>query len=272
MFLLKLFKTSFNFKEILKNSNQKIWQIIIYFIILIFIANFPQTLNIVKNDGSRLDFVIEDFESANPNDWDIPHNITISGGKLHNNGDLTRYVNEHKGITYIINNNESINVNDYKNHIILSESSIIYIDKEGNYLEEFGYRGFTDIFRFSELDFASGDEKIELFNLFAKSMEKSFAKPIVLFTILRNISTQLLTNIIYVLILALLIQLFRFGYQNFMSFIDSVKFIVLSLGLPSVLTFIIGLLEPAFTPVVFQISSGITVMLVMLIFGRRTFG
>ena len=271
MFLFKFFKISFNLPKLLSNSNQKLWKIILYFILIILIANFPQTFDVYRHGGSRLDFVIEDFSKEIPIGWILPNDIEISGGKLINNGDNNIYKYEHKGITYIINNTNRIDVNEYKNHIIFSETSLIYIDSDGNYLEEHNYRGFEDTFRFRELNISHGEEKEALFNTFAKSIELSFSNPIVLYTVLRNNITQIFINIIYVLILAGFVQLFRFRYQNFLTYIDSVKFVVLSLGLPAILSFIIGVLAPAFAPVVFQLASGMTIMLVMLIFSKKTF-
>ena len=45
------------------------WKYIIYFVILILIANFPQTLEVIRYEGTRLDFVVEDFETKTPTDW-----------------------------------------------------------------------------------------------------------------------------------------------------------------------------------------------------------
>lgn len=271
MFIFRMFRKSFQFKDLLKNVNEGLWKYIIYFILLVLIANFPQTLEVIRYEGTRLDFVVEDFDSQTPTNWVMPTNIEIRGGKLINNGDTNRYIYEHRGITYIINNTEKIDVNEYKNHIILSEESIMFIDGEGNFLEEFGYTGFTDIFRFIELNLASGEHKVEVYNEFAKSIERSFSRPIILYTLIRNNLTQIFVNIIYVMILALLVQLFRFKFQEFLSFIGGLKFVILSLGLPALLTLIVGMFSPAFTPVVFQLASGMTIMLVMLVFSKRTF-
>lgn len=272
MFLVKFFKQSFTFKTLLKNANQKLWKLIIYFILLILIANFPATYDAFKSKGSRLDFIIEDFDSSTPLEWDIPENFKISGGLLITNGDTKEYINTHRDITYIINKQEVIeDVNNYKNHIIFFEKNLVYIDSKGNFLEAIDYTGFEDVFNFRELSLSSMEDKVELFKVFAYSVEKSFAKDIVIFTVLRNNIIQIFINIIYVILLAALIQLFKFGYQDFLSFYDSVKFVILSLGLPAVLSFGIGLLSIGFAPVIFQLASGMTVMLVVLIFGKKTF-
>lgn len=273
MFIIKMFKQSFKFKTLLINFNFKFWQIIIYFILLMLIANFPQTFEAFRNYGTRLDFIIEDFNQAKPYDWQLPNNMYIRGGKLINNGDQNVYVYEHKGITYIINNQTKIDdTNDYLNHIIFSERSLIYIDNDGNILEAFDYVGFeNDEFDFSMLNVAVGEELNELYLEFATSIERTFQNEIILFTVIRNNVVQIFINILYVLLLALFIQLFRFGYQKFLTYYESIKFVVLSLGLPAVLAFLIGLLSPAFAPVVFQLASGMTVMLVTLIFGKKLY-
>lgn len=273
MFIIRMFKDSFRFKTLLKNVNYNFFQIIIYFLLIILIANFPQTLDAVRNYGTRLDFIIEDFNRSIPDGWNLPQNITIKGGRLINNGNLEVYTNEHEGITYIINNQTKIeDPNNYTNHIIMSERSLIYIDNDGNILESLNYIGFeNDEFDFYRLSLATGEDKKLLFQEFAQSIERTFQSEIIAFTIIRNNSIQIFINIIYVLILALLIQLFRFGLQNFLTYLEGVKFVVLSLGMPAVLTFIVGIFEPAFSPVVFQLASGMTVMLVTLIFARRLY-
>lgn len=271
MFIFKFFIKSFKFPKLLKSTNEKMWKIIVYFLILVLVSTFPASYEAVKNEGSRLDFIIEDFNREIPINWDIPNNIIIKGGRLITDDDKT-YVNKHLDITYIINNKEVIDAKKYTNHIIMSEKSILYIDGKGNYLESFDYKGFSeDQFDFLELELATGDEKVKLFQEFARSIEKSFATQIVLYTVLRNSATQIIINIVYVLLLAGLVQLFKFGYQNFLSYKESVKFVVLAMGLPATITFLMGIFVAAFAPVVFQLSMGMVVMLVILIYGKKTF-
>lgn len=273
MFLIKFFKQSFQFPTLLKNTNQKIWKIIIYFILLILIANFPASFQVVKEQGSRLDFLVEDFSKETPVNWNLPDDISIKGGKLLTNGNTTEYINNFKDKTYVINKQSKVDdPNNYKNHVLLFTDSVVYIDKDGNVLEGFNYKGFDmDEYSFKALKLAHGDELTNLFNSFANSIEKSFSSHIVLFTLIRNNIVQLLINVIYVLILAGLVMLFKFAFQDFLNYRQSVTFVVLSLGLPAVITFGIGLLSVAFAPVVFQLVSGMVVMIVMLVFAKKTF-
>jgi maltodextrin utilization protein YvdJ len=67
------------------------------------------------------------------------------------------------------------------------------------------------------------------------------------------------------------IQMFRFGFSTFMSFGESLRFIIFAMGLPAVLSLIVGLFVPAFSTVFFQLAMGLVTMLVMLIVGRKKF-
>ena len=271
MFIFKFFKDSVNLKTILTKTDKNIFKILIYFILLIIIANFPMSYETVKERGSRLDFIIEDFIDKEPVEWDLPSDIQVIGGKLITNNNDKVYINNHKEITYVINNKEKIDAKNNLNHIFLNEESIVYIDSKGNFLEAFGYKGFsTDIYNFVELKNASPEMRKELFIEFVTYIEKSFSTEIVFFTILRNNAVQIVINILYALLLSGLVMLFKFGYQKFLSFKQVFVFVILSMGIPAILSFIIGIFSAAFAPVIYQLTSGMIVMGVMLFFGKKT--
>jgi len=273
MFLFKYFRKSFDFKNLLTNLKLSKFKILIYFIFIIVIANFPLSYQTIKNNGGKLDFIAESFKKEVPLNWDLPDDIIIKGGKLISNNDKKQYVNKHGNITYIINLQKKLdNINNYKNHIILSEENILFIDDKANFLEVKGYLGFdNDEFKFKELKLASGQEKVAKFNEFGLSLEKSFSKYTIAYTLFRNIVVQIFINIIYVLILSCFIMLFKFKYEKFLSFGQTINFVVLAMGLPSILAFFIGLLSFPFGPVVFQLTVGLIIMMVLLINGRKTF-
>jgi len=269
MFLIKYFKDSFNYKNILIQKDKSLFKLLVFFILMILIANFPMTYDAYKHRGSRLDFIIEDFSKEQPLNWHLPDDIKIKGGTLVNNGDNNVYVFKHKDITYIINNKDMIDAKENRNTIIFNENSIVYIDDKANVLEGFNYKGFSDEFSFREINIATEDEKIALYKDFAYKIEKSFSNEIILYTILRNNILQIGINIIYVLILSLFIQLFKYGYQNFLTYKEGLMFILNSISLPAIISFVIGIMSPPFGPVAFQLSSGMLVMLVLLIQGKK---
>lgn len=269
MFVIEYFFDSLKLKSILKSEEKSLFKLSIFFIILILISNFPASYEVVKNEGSRLDFIVESFDKGVPLDWELPTDLVIKGGKLVSNSEDV-YLFIHDGINYIFNNKEKVDPKTNHNSLIFSENTIIYVDNEGNVLEGIGYEGFSkDEFRLNDINLATGEEKISLYKEFASSTEKSFKKDIILYTLLRNNIIQISVNIIYALILALLVQLFRFGYQNFLNFKDGLKFVMMCFGVPAILTFIVGLMSTPFAPVVFQLSSGMIVMLVLLTQGKK---
>ena len=114
------------------------------------------------------------------------------------------------------------------------------------------------------------DARTEAFQSFALSVEASFSRYIVLYSVITNTMVNMFIQLAFILLLALVLQLFRFGYQHFMSYIDGVKFVILSMGLPTLIGLIVGLYQPAFGSVFFQLSMGLTVMIVMLKYGKKT--
>lgn len=273
MFVIRFFVRSFQFSKIFKSLNEKLWKYILYAVLLILIANFPASFEIVKEQGSRLDFLIEDFSTEAPLNWVLPDEMEIKGGKLINYGDTNEYINTHKGRTYIINKQDRItNIDDYLNHVILYESSLIYIDEEGNFLEDYNYKGFSiDNFSFRELKLANYEDQLLLYQEFSKGLEKTFSSKIVLYTLLRNNFINVIMNFVYIIVLAGIVMFFKFGYQKFITYFEAIKLVILCLTLPAVLAFGIGFLSFAFSPVLFQLASGMTVMLVVLAFGKKNF-
>lgn len=273
MFLIRYFKKSFIFSKLLIDRTENLFKIFIYFILLIIIANFPANFEAVKQQGSRLDFIEQSFIEEAPINWVLPNTVEIKGGKLVSSDSIT-YTNTHKGITYVINSDLAVDVmkNDYINHVFLNEDNIVYIDADKNFMQAFGYKGFSsDIFSFRQLNVATGQQKSDLFIEFGRSIEKSFGSFIVLYTIIRNTFVNIAVSLLFVFVLSLIIQLFKFGYANFLTYLEGLRFIVLSMGLASVFSFAVGLLVPAFSPVVFQLTIGMTVMLVLLVYSRRSF-
>lgn len=270
MFLVKYFRDSFKYKTIMQTADKTLLKTIIFFVLMIIISTFPMSLDAVRNQGSKLDFIIEDFKDNEIN-WEMPTNFEIKGGKLITNGSQEEYRYYYKKTNYVINFQGELDYLNNKNSVIFEEDKITYINDKGEYMVGYGYKGFTDIFSFKQFEIANPNEKTLLYEQFAKNIEKSFANQIVLFTIIRNTIVQILINFIYAIVLSLLVQLYRFGYEKFMTYKESLKFVLISVALPAVLSFGIGFIAPAFSPVLFQIASGMIVMLVPLIFGKQIY-
>lgn len=268
MFLLRYFKYSFGFKTLFDHVHEKGWKILIYFFILSMIAIFPSNYQIVKDQGWRLDFIEESFIAETPN-WELPNDCVIIGGQLSCNS-TNEFVLEHRGITYIFNALENERTITGKTLLFYS-NRIVYINENGNEMTGMNYQGFVDVVNFREINLMSGQDKVDAYIAFGTQVEQSFGPYIVFYSLLINTLTTIGTYILYLLLLGLILQLFRFGYSKFMTYIESLKFLVLLMGVPAIIGFMVGLIEPAFGAVLFQFSMGIIAMLIMLFYGKKYF-
>lgn len=268
MFLVKYLRYSFDFKHIFNYIHEKTWKVFIYFIILSFIAIFPSNYKIISEQGWRLDFIEESFMAETPT-WNLPDNCEIIGGTFDCESEI-EYVMSHQDIIFVFNaqeNRESLN----QKTILFYKDRIVYQNAEGDFMTGSNYQGFTDIVSFRELNLMQGEEKAIAYQAFGSQIEASFGHYIVLYSVLVNTVTTFGTYILYLVLLGLILQLFRFGYSKFMNYIQSIKFLVFLMGVPTLVGFVIGMIEPAFGAVLFQFSMGIIAMLVMLFYGKKYF-
>lgn len=265
MFLVKYFMYSFQFDTLLTRFNEKLSKLFIYFILLSLVAVFPMNYLIVKEHGFRLDFIEQDFLESTPN-WDLPANCIIEVNRL-TCTDADKTVLTHQDITYIFNGTKS-DMNQSKKQVVFTNNQIIYTDGEGNQMSG-SYRGFTETFNFNAFNLLDSAEQQEALMGFAESVEKSFSRYTILFTVLTNTFVSILVQFAFVLLLGIVLQLFRFGYQSFPSYFDGLKFVILSMGLPTIIGFIIGIFIPSFGSVFYQLAMGLTIMIVMLKYGKQ---
>ena len=84
----------------------------------------------------------------------------------------------------------------------------------------YDYKGFNYSQSFLELNLATGTERQQLYVEFGQAIEETFSSYIVLYTLLVNTITSIALNILFILILSLVLQLFRFGYSKFFTYLD----------------------------------------------------
>lgn len=265
MFIAKYLKYSFDFPKLLTHFDQKLHKIIIYFIFLSLVYLLPMNIMIVRENGWRIDFIHQDFMDEIPT-WNLPENCKIEMNRLLCS-DTSSYTFNHQNVEYIFNGNETdLNLN--VKQIILTKENILYADGRGNKMISRGYEGFETL-NFNTFNLLSDVEKETAFKSFAMSIESSFSPWIVLYSLLMNTLVNVFIQFIFVLALGLILQLFRFGYQSFPTYIEGLKFIVLAMGLPVLIGLIVGIIQPAFGSVFFQLFMGVTIMIVMIKYGKE---
>lgn len=268
MFVYRYFKAGFNFPKLLTIKGEPLYKVLIYFIFLTLIANFPLTWLAYENSGSKLNFIHENITNPIPN-WDNLPNASIKnvGGLLLENNELV--ILEHNNYRYVFGDTSNYSPEKGYHTVIFLKDYIKYYDNNLNTLESKGYSGFTITLKFNEINLANNDDKIVLYKQFGEGIEKSFSNYIVLYTVIRNQMVQTFATIIMVLFLSLIIQLFRFAHSNFLSYKDGLNFVFISSTLPSILSMIFGVILPGFAPLVFNLTLSMIVMIVLLVYSRK---
>jgi maltodextrin utilization protein YvdJ len=266
MFLVRYLKTSFQLKELIYRTKESSFKVFLYFILLSLISVFPMNYLIVREQGWRLDFIEQSFQKDIPS-WDLPRDCRIELNRLFCDSD-TETILVHDDITFIFNyQGGGYELKDKQ--IILGESEIIYTSNQAEMKGT--YKGYTTAYRFNDINLLSGQEKDEAMIDFAERLENSFSNYIVFYSIMINTFVMIGTNIILVVLLSLVIQLFRFGYSTFFSYKEALNFVIFATGIPSFLNFFIGIIAPGISNVIYSMSLGIIVMVIMLVYGKRRF-
>jgi maltodextrin utilization protein YvdJ len=269
MFIIRFFKYSVDYPHYFEHAKEKGWKVVIFFFLLSLISLFPMNLLIVQEDGWKLDFIEQSFITETPS-WQLPDDCSITANELVCDTD-TVYFYEHQGITYIFN----IDTDEYRDSdeksIIFMKNQVVYTNGEGAYMIGYDYKGFDDNLSFRSLNLATGEDRDQMYEQFGASIETSFSNYIIFYTLLVNTFTSIGLYAFFVLVMSLVIQLFRFGYSSFLTFRETTKMVVFAMGLPSIISLIVGFFEPTFAPVIFQFGIGIILMVVMLKYGKKTF-
>lgn len=268
MFLVRFFKTSFQFSKMFEKLEDKFWKFIIYFILLGLVTIFPLNYLIVQEQGWRLDFIEESFRAETPS-WVLPETCNISNKRLVCSLDES-YIHEHDDITYHINY-QGDTFDDSTKQIYLMHDQVVYTNGEGATMIGYGYTGFEEDVNFRSINLMQMDEKGQAFIDLGRSIERSFGAYIVFYTVLTNTFISIGLNLIFLLLLSLVMQLFRFGYSTYFTYINSLKFLIYTMGIPALLSFVVGFIEPAFSPVFFQFGMGLSTMVNMLVNGKKVF-
>ncbi len=268
MFITRFFKTSFSFQTMLTEVKEPFWKYILYFLILMMLVAFPLNYSIVMEQGFRINFIEESFVEETP-DWVLPESCEIQAGAL-SCDETGVIIYTHQDLTYYLNANLDM-VDENEKGIYLLEDRLIYTNGVGASMTGYYHQGFLDRFSFRSLNLLEGTERSAGYIVFAEQLQNCFSPYIVFFSLLVNSATTIGINIVFILLLSLVLQLFRFGYSKFFKYIDSLKFLIYTMTIPAILSFIVGFVSMAFSPVIYQFGVGIITMVVMLTHGKKVF-
>lgn len=261
MFIIQYFKNGFSYEHVFQKLIPINIKVILYFIILTFLSAFPLNYQIIREEGFRLDFIAENFNTSVPN---VMIDCEVSFAGINCQEDVTF---THQNVTYYIETYEESKAYEERS-IILSNDRIYYLQGD-NILESRGYQGFSDTLDMGLLIFSDQVEKETLWQSFGEGIEASFGPYIIFNALLTNTVIQFVIQFIFILFLSLVLQLFKYQLSSFMTYSESLTFIVWMMTLPAVVGVGIALFEPVFASVIYQFLVGIVIMIVMLKYGRK---
>ena len=280
MFLVRIFRDSFIFNRVLKLRYEAFWKLGIYFIIISLISLFSFNFTNLRTGGWKLGFVENILLLEKNYDKQLPSSITIRklSGVNSTDGDQLLFYenNEGKIIRFWFVTNESedfvnTNIDLTAEQLIFTNKKTYYVKGDGKGLMIGSYQNFPEEISFETINTLPDNERRVQLTILAETIEKSFGRQNAFFTIVTFSSVQLALYVVLVLLLALVLQLFRFVYVDYMSYIDGVKIVISTMTIPSVISFIIGFFTHALTPVIVQLGLGIILMLIMIKYGKKEF-
>lgn len=287
--MLKILLNSFSFKRIFLVRTHKTRYFIAYFIVLIFITSFPMNLQLVRNDGwGKLNSMTTAIKDASP-DWfpyglpsegDITKNgLSIPSGKCYyydttvkdevfivvlnpvdeNTIDYSKTSEVYYTKDSILNVSETgeVSTTEYGRAIIFGKDSIYYHEKGIKPLVSDYSKVHNPIYF---MDFKVGAvSNSEALDLFFGVVDVAFSKYLVFSNIIVNTLTQILLNIILILIISSIFLAIRVKYKKITTFEENTHIVITSMTIPSLLSFIVGIIGiidlNSFSVVLFQLLT-----------------
>jgi len=258
--MLKLFVGGFSPYRIFQQRNAKTRSFIAYFILLIFIVSFPLNLQIIRSGGWDLYNFTAGIQQSNP-DWlpyQLPEDIEISRYGMY-------YVDEvvHTFATTNVSG-DPLNivfapVDNYEvsgRSLVFEKESIVYYNENNTNVFTIGYSNISQTVRFSELRMMTQSEAV---NVFSDMISQAFSNYAVFRSIFLYTGITLFLNVILVVVLSAIFIFIRINYQQVTSFGQNLRIVIASMTLPSIIGFIVGILEivefNAFSVVIFQFMT-----------------
>lgn len=258
--MLKLFVGSFTPKGIFNQKDASLKNIILYFMFLIMVISFPLNLQIIRSGGWDLyDFTVGIHQ--NYPDWlpsQLPTDIYISKtGMQYFDAEVSTFqtTNINGDVLDIIF--APVDTYEIRNRSLVFEpTTITYFNENGNKVFSVGYANIQDSLSFYDLQFMTQSVAIDKFTAMIDQAFSSFAifKSVILYT-----GITLVLNLILVLIVSAIFIFVRIRFQRVTTFKQNIRIVIASMTLPSMLGFVIGVLEiidlNAFSVVIFQLMT-----------------
>ncbi|MBE0700764.1 MAG: DUF1189 family protein [Acholeplasmataceae bacterium] len=275
MFLIRYLILSFQPQNILKGRHEPHFKVLIFFLLLIMISLFPLNFNIMKEQGWSLGFMNAEFSDQDFVDR-LPEvtypNWRITSSGLYVNSSEETLIIDFESFVLVINGQNETYAFD-KKFVVLNEDRIhYYISKDIEPIVT-DYSYFHDqSFFFENINIASSNQlKQDQYVMLGTLVESAFSSYSILGSILLHTISQTIAFLIFMPLLALVLQLFRFVHSSYMTYFEGLNVVVFCMGLPTVLAFVIGIFAFQFVSLIMQFGIGIMVMVIMFKYAKSEF-
>ncbi len=264
MFIFKYFKNSlYSLKGIYSLKDEKIFKVVIYFLLMATISLLPHNLEIIREKGFKLGFISEGYDDAVRHDLYNSKVIKIGTAGMRVEDNFTIEIYEFDEFTLVIDYFDEYEQID-GNVLVLKRNTTEYYYENGSMMTG-NYDSFDEEVYFSSLMF---DET--LYTTLFTYLEKAFYSYIVLFSLLVNISSNVGMYILMILLMSVILGFLKYRFSYFLNYMQTSKILVFSMTAPAVLTFILGFFGLfALTPVIMNFGMGAMALLVLLKVGKE---
>ena len=258
--MLKIIANSFRFKNIFLLRSHPIKYFVLYFAILVLIISFPLNYQIIKSGGWDLYNFSAGIRQQYP-DWipsGLPEDIEISKSGMY-------YENEVVTTLQTTNlNGEELNIvfmpfDEYDmdtRSLVFEKNRIVYYDNTGNQIIEVGYTNIQSTVRFADLRMTTQSNAV---SKFANMIDEAFSSYAIFVSVVYYTAITAFLNLVLVLVVSAIFIFIRVRFQKVTNFSDNLKIVIASMTIPSLISFIVGVLGVmeinAFTVVIYQFAT-----------------
>lgn len=285
MFIFRYFKNSIILKDILKQKNEKLWKVLIFFILICIISFFSYNFTAYKNGGFDFGNIRIGLENLNFDNTKLPNGVTITSEKmdtLKNSGYdevVIKAKENDKPSLKIVFDYEKDEKNYYqiptlKNQTILVLRKYDFVYGDNKQVKPANYSTLSFIFDTTKFNSISKTvDKYEYFTKFSKDLDKNLRRYDTPITIILFDLINLVTTFFLFIMLAGLLLFIKFRYTWFLTYIECFKILVFCMVWPAIISFILGFIPNgfAFTPSVINFGVAIISFIVLYYKGNKFF-
>lgn len=283
MFILRYFKNSIILKNILKQKDEKLWKVLIFFVLVCIISFFSYNFTAYQKGGFDFGNIRVSVENLDFSNTRLPDGVIFNNSKMSSLKDtgyeevIIKSKDKEKRDLKIIfdyDGKYEIPTLKFETLLVLRKTSFLYGDnkqiKPSNYSSIDNKEGFSTT-KFNQT--SKHLDKLNYFYEFSSSLDKNLRKFDMPVSIILFDLTNLFTTFMLFVILAGLLMFIKYRYTWFLTYTECFKLLVFCMVWPAIISFILGFIPSgfAFTPSVINFGVAILSFIILYYKGSKYF-